>query len=142
MQVLLESIGTVLPGLLKDVLRRVLPREKLSEEELRKLEVEAEAQAHRLWLEKYSLEVQDRVSARELAKWELKRGSALTNMLAAIHRPMWSLVTLGLFVLTVVGPVWGWSLQLTDVHKSIMMTVIIFYFGGRTTEKLLGRAKH
>ena len=139
MQVLLESIGTVLPGILKDVLRRVLPREKLSEEELRKLEVEAETQAHRLWLEKYSLEVQDRISARELAKWELKRGSALTNMLAAIHRPMWSLVTLGLFILTVVGPVWGWSLQLTDVHKSIMMTVIIFYFSGRSLEKVLSK---
>ena len=142
MNPLVSVLGGILPDVVKDVVRRVLPREKLSEEDLRKIELEAERQAHELWLQKYSLEVQDRISARRLAERELRRGSAFTNFLAAIHRPIWSLVTLGVFVFSIVAPSFGWKVELTDVHKSIIMTVIIFYFGGRSTEKILGKAMH
>ncbi|MBU2559220.1 MAG: hypothetical protein KJ578_15695, partial [Bacteroidetes bacterium] len=82
-------------------------------------------------------EIDDRVSARELAKAELDKGNAFTTLLAATHRPVWSFVVLALFCWSVLSTQLGLpAIALTDIHKDIMMTVIIFYFGGRSVEKV------
>lgn len=90
-----------------------------------------------------SKEVEDRVSARLLAQKELARGNSLTNLLAAVHRPIWSLVTLSIFIYSAIGvSLGGPEVLLTPLHKSIMQTVVIFYFGGRSIEKIFNKEKH
>jgi len=57
-------------------------------------------------------------------------------VLTVTHRPAWSLLTLGIFAWTVLAPYLGFpNIPLTETHKAIMQTVIIFYFGGRSVEK-------
>ena len=128
--------------LLPDVIKRILPREKMSEEDQKKLEQEFEKELLSLDWKMLEKEVEDRVSARHLAEEELKRGNAWTNALAAIHRPIWSLVTLAVFVWTMVSQQFNLpSIEFNDLHAQIMQTVIIFYFGGRSVEKGISIAK-
>jgi hypothetical protein len=62
-----------------------------------------------------------------------KRPSVVT------HRPVWSFVMLVIFCWTILAPYFNYPLiELSTVHKDIMQTVIIFYFGGRTVEKAAG----
>ncbi|MFQ5736748.1 MAG: hypothetical protein ACE5GY_07780 [Thermodesulfobacteriota bacterium] len=75
-------------------------------------------------------------AARELAGREAEGAPAWTRVLTVTHRPAWSFLTLGIFAWTVLAPYLGFpSIPLTDVHKDVMQTVIIFYFGGRSIEK-------
>jgi hypothetical protein len=136
---LLDFITAPVTGLVKEVVNRVLPREKMSEEEQLKMELALREGLSKLDLSKFEAEVRDRESARLLAEKELERGNALTTTLAAIHRPIWSLVTLLLFVFTVIAKPLGLpAMELTEIHKSIMQTIVIFYFGGRSVEKVFG----
>jgi len=129
-------------NLVTDVVKRVLPPEKMSEEERRKLEVEASLEVRKLMMDKYKLEIEDIVSARKLAEAELSRGSAFTNVLAAVHRPLWSIVTLLLFSWTLLSTQIGLpEIHLTELHKDIMQTVIVFYFGGRSVEKVVSKVR-
>jgi hypothetical protein len=42
----------------------------------------------------------------------------------------------------VLAPYFGFpEIPLTETHKAVMQTVIIFYFGGRSVEKTLGRLR-
>jgi hypothetical protein len=108
----------------------------MSEEERARLEHELRLEMLRQDWSAVEAEIEDRINARALAQAELLRGNAFTNVLAAVHRPLWSLVTLGLFVANVIGPVLGWpEFRLGEIERDIMRTVIIFYFGGRTVEK-------
>ena len=129
-------------SLVTDVIKRVLPPEKMSEEERRKLEVEASLEVQKLMMDKYKLELEDIVSARKLAEAELSRGSAFTNILAALHRPLWSIVTLLLFSWTLLSTQLGLpEIHLTELHKDIMQTVIVFYFSGRSVEKVVSKSR-
>jgi len=129
-------------NLVTDVVKRLLPPEKMSEEERRKLEVEASLEVRKLMMDKYKLEIEDIVSARKLAEAELSRGSAFTNVLAAVHRPLWSIVTLLLFSWTLLSTQIGLpEIHLTELHKDIMQTVIVFYFGGRSVEKVVSKVR-
>jgi len=129
-------------NLVTDVVKRLLPPEKMSEEERRKLEVEASLEVRKLMMDKYKLEIEDIVSARKLAETELSRGSAFTNVLAAVHRPLWSIVTLLLFSWTLLSTQIGLpEIHLTELHKDIMQTVIVFYFGGRSVEKVVSKVR-
>lgn len=135
-------LGILLPAITKvvsEVISRFFP-EKMDEAEKKKLEWEiAQATMELDWkvLEK---EIEDRVSARKLAGQEGQMGNAWTMMLAALHRPMWSIGCLAIFVWTLIAPALGFpQIELTDVHQTIIQTVLIFYFGGRTAEKITGK---
>lgn len=81
-------------------------------------------------------------SARELAMKESEGSPKWTKVLTVTHRPIWSFVMLSIFCFTIVAPVFGLpQIPLTDIHKDIMQTVIIFYFGGRSIQKSLGIIK-
>lgn len=137
-----ELIVSPVTSIIRDVLKRILPPEKMSEEEKAKLEQELTLAVMQQDWQRFEKEIQDRISARELAKSELEKGNAFTNILAATHRPIWSFVTLGLFVWSIVSGQFGLPpVELTDIHKSIMQTVIIFYFGGRSIEKAITTIK-
>lgn len=137
-----ELIVSPVTSIIRDVLKRILPPEKMSEEEKAKLEQELTLAVMQQDWQRFEKEIQDRISARELAKSELEKGNAFTNILAATHRPIWSFVTLGLFVWSIVSGQFGLPpVELTDIHKSIMQTIIIFYFGGRSIEKAITTIK-
>ncbi|MBE9532014.1 MAG: hypothetical protein IME98_04340 [Proteobacteria bacterium] len=75
-------------------------------------------------------------SARELAAKESEGAPGWTKVLTVTHRPVWSFLILAIFGWTVVAPYLGFPvIALTEIHKDIMQTVIIFYFGGRSIEK-------
>lgn len=124
-------------SLISDVLKRVLPPEKMSEEERAKIEAEMTRALMSADMTRVEKEIEDRVSARELAAADVARGNAFTTVLAATHRPLWSLVVLGIFAFRLVAPYAGYPMYpLHDVEVDIMKTVIYFYFGGRTIEKV------
>lgn len=134
----LPLIAGPLTEIIKGVLNRVLP-EKMSETDRAKLEAEmARAMMERDW-SSVEAELRDRASARELAASDVARGNPLTNVLAATVRPSWGFGTLALFSYSLVGPTVGLpTVPLDDNARTIMQTVIFFYFGGRTVEKALG----
>lgn len=77
--------------------------------------------------------------ARDLAAKDSDGAPSWTRVLSVTHRPAWSFLTLGVFAWTVVAPYAGFpQVALSEIHKDIMQTVIIFYFGGRTLEKAAG----
>lgn len=98
------------------------------------------AESKRMALEEYKTAIADVQGARELAGKESEGGPSWTKVLTVTHRPVWSFAMLGIFGWTVVAPYFGWPIiPLTDIHKDIMQTVIIFYFGGRSVEKVVDR---
>lgn len=107
----------------------------LGERERAELRVEAE----RIALEEYRARAEEVRGARELAWKEGEGAAGWTKVLTVTHRPVWSFMTLGLFFWTIIAPYAGFpQVPLTDIHKDIMQTVIIFYFGGRSIEKAAG----
>lgn len=104
----------------------------MSEKEKADMRMEAE----KLALDEYKASISDIQEARDLAGKESDGAPSWTKVLTVTHRPVWSFFTLGIFGWTIVAPYFGFpQIPLTEVHKSIMETVIIFYFGGRSLEK-------
>jgi hypothetical protein len=109
--------------------------ESMSGEEKARLRLEAE----RLALEEYKTTMADVQGARLLAGKESEGAPGWTKVLTVTHRPTWSFIMLGIFVWTILAPYLDYpQIPLTEIHKDIMMTVIIFYFGGRSVEKAAG----
>ncbi|MEE9614862.1 MAG: hypothetical protein V3W31_07955 [Thermodesulfobacteriota bacterium] len=109
--------------------------ESMSEEEKAKFRMEAD----RLALEEYKATIADVQGARELAMKEAEGTPGWTRILTVTHRPIWSFLVLGIFTWTILAPYIGYpQIPLSEVHKDVMMTVIIFYFGGRSVEKAAG----
>ena len=107
----------------------------MSGEEKANLQMEA----RRMFLEEYKTAIDDTQGARSLAGKESDGAPGWAKMLTVTHRPVWSFVMLGVFVWTVIAPYLNYpQIPLTDIHKEIMQTVIIFYFGGRSIEKITG----
>lgn len=113
-----------------------------------------ETQAKNLEHEALKIEVEDRQDARGMAKEEIKETKDVppwTKILTVIHRPIWSLLVLLLFAVTVLAPYVGWYgagpdgkpmiIEIPPAQKEIMKTVIMFYFGGRSAEKIVKEAK-
>jgi len=122
-----STVGKVV-GKLTD---KYLPA-SMSEQEKAAFKLEAE----RLSIEEYKTAIADVQGARELAAKESEGGPSWTKVLTVTHRPAWSFIMLGIFGWTILAPYAGYPLiPLTDIHKDIMQTVIIFYFGGRSVEK-------
>ena len=96
-------------------------------------------EAERLAVEEYKVAIADVQTARELAGKESEGAPGWTKVLTVTHRPVWSFLIRAIFVWTILAPYLGFPLiPLTDIHKDVMQTVIIFYFGGRTIEKVGG----
>lgn len=99
-------------------------------------------EARRMAIEEYKIVMDHVQGARDLAGKESEGGPEWAKVLTVTHRPVWSFVMLGVFVWTVIAPSAGFfSIPLTPIHKEIMQTVIIFYFGGRSIEKAVGIVK-
>lgn len=93
-------------------------------------------EAERLALEEYKASMADVQAARELAGKEGDGAPAWTKALTVTHRPLWSFVMLFIFIWTMLAPYFRFpAIPVSDIHKEIMQTVIIFYFGGRSVEK-------
>ena len=139
---MIDILSKVLPGIVGDVIKRALPGEKMSEEKKLKIELETAKVLQEVAAKEIELDVKDRSNARNLAKRDLKDGNAFTNFLAAFHRPLWSIATLVIFCWSIIGPSLGLpTVELTGIHQAIMMSVIVFYFGGRSLEKIFKTIK-
>ena len=131
-------IGDLIKGTVGKVIGRLadkyLPK-SMSEGDKAEFSMEAE----RLAIEEYKTAIADVQGARELAMRESEDAPPWTRVLTVTHRPIWSLLILLVFVWTIIAPSFGLQvITLTEIHKDIMQTVIIFYFGGRSIEKTAG----
>jgi len=103
---------------------------------------EFKLKARELAIQEAESATKDVENARALAMKESEGAPPWANVLKVTHRPLWSFVMLGIFGWTILAPYLGYpQIPLTEVHKSIMQTVIIFYFGGRSVEKSIGMIK-
>lgn len=97
---------------------------------------EARLEIQKAAIEEYKTAIADVQGARGLAAKESEGAPGWTRVLTITHRPAWSFAMLGIFGWTVIAPYFGWPvIPLTEIHKDVMQTVIIFYFGGRSVEK-------
>lgn len=105
-----------------------------------KVREELKVEAKRIAVEEYKTAVLDLQGARELAAKEAqKTAPEWTSVLTVTNRPAWSFLMLVIFTWTIFAPYMGFpQIPLSSVHKDIMETVIIFYFGGRSVEKAAG----
>lgn len=133
---LLDFIIKPVTGIVSDVLKRVLPPEKMSDGERAQIEQAVTLKLMEMDMSQFEKEIEDRANARALAAKESEKGTPFTMALAAINRPIWSIGCFAIFAWTIIAQSFGGpTITLTEVHKDIMMTVIFFYFGGRTLEK-------
>lgn len=134
-------IGDLLESTIGKVTDRVLAKflpESMSEADKTAARLEARQQT----VEEYKTAIADVQGARALAMKESEDSPPWTRVLTVTHRPVWSFVMLFIFAFTIIGPMLGLpAVLLTDIHKEIMQTVIVFYFGGRTIEKSVNLAK-
>lgn len=116
----------------KSAISRILPAEKISESD--KAQIEAELTKLMLdydW-QQIEAEYQDRANARLLAEKDIAKGNALTGVLAATVRPAWGYGALVLVAYSVIS-----GIEISPTFKSIVETILMFYFGGRTIEKVI-----
>lgn len=122
--------------LLNSVLKRVLP-EKMSETDAAVMQQQITLELMKADWGGVEKEYADRLSARELAKADVDKGNWFSNILAATIRPFFGFVVMGAFVFSFAQPYIPGAppLPITDIQKEIILSVIYFYFGGRTVEK-------
>jgi len=126
-ELLLPLINNIMPG----ILNRVLPAEKMSEEERAKFQTQLTLELMNQDWKGIQAEYDDRNSARTLAAQDIAKGNAFTGFLSAIVRPAWGLGALTLIAYNVI-----YHYQISSDLKDIINTVLFFYFGGRTIEKI------
>jgi len=126
-QLLLSLLGSILP----DVIKRVLPAEKVSEAEQANLQAQLTLAVMGADWQKIEAEYADRASARTLAAAEIAKGNAFTSFMAASVRPLWGLGAFALVAYSV-----GTEHAIAEPLQSIIQSVLAFYFGGRVIEKV------
>lgn len=125
--ILLELLGRILPS----VISRVLPAEKISEIDRANLQQAITLELLNQNWKSIEAEFEDRANARNLASQDIAKGNAFTSLLAATVRPAW-----GFGALILVGYSVFSSLPIQSTYADIVQTVLFFYFGGRTIEKI------
>lgn len=134
-----QSLIGPLTGLVKEVVGRVLPAEKMSEEERKKLEMEAEALSTKLLMERYAQEVEDVINARALAIKENENAPFLVRLIRGLFRPLAGFTCLVVWAYTVISPTFGGpELKLGQMDYFVILTVFSFFFGLRYFEKTKG----
>jgi hypothetical protein len=127
LSLLLPLVTSILP----DVLKRILPEEKMSEANRLQLEAEMTREFLARDWSVVEAEFKDRADARVLAAQDVAGGNAWTKSLAALVRPAWGFATLALY-----GMAWYTGKPIPVALDGATSLVIMFYFGGRTLEKL------
>lgn len=127
---MLNLILPFLTGILPDVIKRILP-EKISESEKMLIEQKLTFELLNADWKKIEAEYTDRNSARELGKADIARGNAFTSAMAAIVRPLWGI---GAFAIVVYSVITDYEIKVP--LQTIIETLLMFYFGGRTIEKV------
>ena len=128
---MMSLILPFLSGILPDVLKRILPAEKMSEADRANLEQQLTMELMKADWKQVEAEFADRNSARELGRSDIAVGNALTGFLSATVRPLWGI---GAFVLVAYSVALGYTIS-TPI-QAIIETVLMFYFGGRIIEKI------
>ena len=125
--VIKNTVGNVVEGLVG----RFLPKSMTDAEK-----EEFKQNARQLAIDETNAAGKDIQDARALAAKESEGGPSWAKVLTVTHRPIWSFLILAIFAWTVIAPYFNFpNIALTEIHKDIMQTVIIFYFGGRSIEK-------
>lgn len=128
---MLNLILPFLSGILPDILKRVLPAEKMSESARMEIEKQLTLELMKANWQQVEAEFADRNSARELGKADIASGNAVTGFLSTTVRPLWGI---GAFVLVAYSITAGYIIS-TPI-QAIIETVLMFYFGGRVIEKI------
>jgi hypothetical protein len=137
----LPFIGPVF-GVLDTVLKRVLPGEKMSEADKVQLAQQLQLELMKADWASVEREFADRADARALAKAEAAQGNPFTMALSAVVRPIWGLSSLVVVAYPYLAGGLGWpSVAIDEATKDIIQTVIMFYFGGKTVEKVVSWKK-
>jgi hypothetical protein len=118
--------------IVKSTLNRVLPAEKASEIDQAQLELETIKLLGEQDWQQVEASYADRANARLLAEKDIASGNALTGILAATVRPAWGYGALALVAYSVLTQV-----PINPAFQSIVETILMFYFGGRTIEKVV-----
>lgn len=124
-------IFSMLDKILPNVLNRVLPAEKMSEADRAKLQQDLTIELLKQNWQEVEAQYADRADARALAKADIAGGNVFTQCLAATVRPAWGFGALGLVSYSVIN-----GLDIQASYADIVQTVLFFYFGGRTIEKV------
>lgn len=126
-------IGAILEKAVS-VVDKLVPDKDLAAKLKHDMEVELLKQDWQNSLKEY----EDRADARKLAAVDIAGGNAWTGILSATVRPVWGYIALVVVAYPYLGGALGWdAVILDDATKDIVQTVIMFYFGGRTIEKVL-----
>jgi hypothetical protein len=135
-----QAIASV-SDLVGGVLKRLWP-EKMSEFDAAKFKQEMALALMQDQGQQVVQEFADRASARDLAKADVEKGNWFTNVLSATVRPVFGYVCMCAFLaplgLRLVALARGGEVpvfELSMIEKEIVLTVIYFFFGGRTVEK-------
>jgi len=131
-----QAIASV-SDLVGGVIKRIWP-EKMGELDRAKIEQETALFMATQQGQAAMNEFADRASARGLAASDVARGNAFSNILAATVRPVWGFSSLIVVAYPYLAGALNWpSVTIDDATKDIVQMVIMFYFGGRTIEKVL-----
>jgi hypothetical protein len=135
-----QAIASV-SDLVSGVLKRLWP-EKMSEFDAAKFKQEMALALMQDQGQQVVQEFADRASARALAAADVEKGNWFTNVLSATVRPVFGYVCMGAFLaplgLRLIALARGGEVpvfELSMIEKEIVLTVIYFFFGGRTVEK-------
>lgn len=127
-----------IPGLIDTAIKRWGPAEKMSEAERAQLAQQMELAMLQRFGQELEAEYKDRADARALAAAESAKGNAFTTALSATVRPVWGFASLVVVAYPYLAGALGWpAVTIDDATKQIIQTVIMFYFGGKTIEKVL-----
>jgi len=138
----MASLATMLIGpvanLIDSAIKRWGPAEKMSEKDKAELAQIMQLEILKQDWSSVEKEYQDRADARALAAKDVEKGNAFTGILAATVRPIWGFASLVVVAYPYAAAPMGLpSVTIDESTKSIIQTVIMFYFGGRTIEKVL-----
>ena len=112
--------------------------DKISEADKLRLQIEMEKALREYDWKSVEKEYDDRASARILAAADVSKGNWFSTVLSATVRPVFGYVVMAAFVASWVPalvPGGQNFVVITDIQKDIMLSVIYFFFGGRTIEK-------
>lgn len=128
---MLELILPFLTSVLPDVIKRILPAEKMSESERAALAQQLQLEIMKLDWQGVAADYADRNSARTLAAADIAKGNAFTSFLSAIVRPLWGIGTFTVVAYSVLS-----NYVISAPLQAIIETTLMFYFGGRVVEKI------
>lgn len=138
----IEKVSSLLDGIVK----RVLP-EKMGELDAAKFKQEITLTLLSQQGTEVLKEFEDRADARSLAKVDAERGNWFTSILSATVRPFFGYLCMTAFIVPLcvryaavfagytLSPAQIEMLTPNQIEKEIILTVIYFFFGGRTVEK-------